>query len=1132
MEDSSFLGFPVAEALDHDYEAYWRDDRIKTHPRNDTILSSRELLLERLIHVEPKASYGLQEATEQLLHYGALLRTQVLDTFGNLLYIHYDDFSVREVEAVRRVYRETLERRYNIFQLAVSMLRKPDMRPWRICADIYAEAEACLRSSADVCRGIRKRHDLSHPDDHLVMHASNVTYLVFRSSKIARQYPGGFSLPALLTFLHRGVLSITPGLLSGLLHHVKYDDYDADVLLAERELVRHLNEVASTSKRSSQAVLEPMSPKDLKRHHSVASLLRYYISIHVESLASNELRRHALLIVKHLIDDIGVIDENIHLLGNVYENGTIHVGYLFDLVLPDDVLHDDVIEAKRYLVDKLNELDVVERYLRVSKYQQATPAHLLMEITGQLQDVGFAENIAMALRIHARFWRRSYMVESLHELLRLFDAYENLRRVARYKDIMRNLDKIRQSLSDMQDVPVEILCNAPRACLRNGLRMLLDCKLVSPEIKELIGDFLKQLSPKGAPLDDVCLTSSMKVIKFRRTTDIQDVDVSENSLPVESSEAHAETPDLDDISELETTEIDTTEQETTTRSTPRKEEDDLSAAITQKSEESSELLVENSDETTERLSDETGSSLEESVESPSTKAAESTIYETTEPVLTMTTTRTTTTTTATTTMIDDISESRQEETTTAATSTVAATTTTTAATTTSATTVEDEEVPNIDIELEKKLTITMSAIHDEDSDSVGATSMSPMTPVVIALKSSCELGECSAERSSEESDEHEDTSTTLAENATTTTIVPTTQGLAIFETTSETWTTSPGPSSSQKVSGETTAPVASETLVAEGEKCTESSCSEECAGSKSESVESPSCWRTGDCSGKSCSGCDSLMEDCDDQSSDFEDSKTERPANSTGVECRPEVVCEKESSAKFPAGCDAPKSGRSDNERCVKVCASREKARSSCEDQDGDCSGNAELPTVELKLERARNRSVCEIPDPHHRRQMRRLARMRAISAATSRQDDVSASLRRWPRRGRGRLATEELYELLANRLPHDESDRTRTRTGTAEEQPSPGAMMKMKLETGGGRKKRTFGRKQRHQLYTLKEKLARRHGGGKSNTARQTYRSTRTRSARRGHTDRISSSSRRDPRSIVVAPLREGAMMYWDLSV
>ncbi|XP_014480065.1 PREDICTED: uncharacterized protein LOC106747227 isoform X1 [Dinoponera quadriceps] len=1042
------------------------------------VLGSRDLL-ERLNHVEPKANYSLQEVTEQLLHYGALLRAHILDTFGNLLYIYYDDFSVQEVEALRRVYRDTFERRYNILHLVRKMLRNPeDLRPSRICAEIYALAEPCLKSSANVCRGIRKRHDLSYPDD-LIVHASNTTYLMYRSSKISRHYSEGLSLPALLKLLHRGVLSITPGLLSGLLYHVNYDDYDGDVLLAEQQLILYLNDVARNTRRSFHGILKLMSPRELRKYHSIASFLKSYIDIHVERFGSEKLKMHALLIVKHLVD-VGTIDENIYLLGNIYENDTIHVRYLFNLVLPDDVLHDDVIDAKRYLVDKLNELDMVEKYLKVSKYQQATPAQLLMEITWQLQNIGFVEDIATALRIYARFWRRSYMVESLNELLRLFDAYENLRRVPHYRDMMKNLDQIKQSLSDIQEVRIEILCSAPRACLRNGLRMLLDCKLVSPEIKRLIEDLIKQLSPKGAPLDVECLIP-MNMLKKVHKTNIQSVDVPKTSLSEEmmimvgSPEVFSGISEVYDGSEIETKEVETKEMETTTTTMNRRstaeEENNLGEVTTvsletYRSEENAKS-GEVPDKTT--VSEETESSLQESVEFSS--MTENTVYETTEPILTTTTT------------IDDKSESRQEE-------------TTIAATTTSATTIDDEEVPNIDMVIESKsMDTTMSDTPDENSD----TDATPTSPTPIASKKSCESDECNNERSLEETSEQEDTSTTLLsmENRTTAMTTPTTQGL-LSKTAKGARTVLFESSSSQEVSRETT-PAMSETLITEGEKCMEPPCSEECA----ESAESSKC-RTG-----GSSDCGSLIENCDGgENSGPEDTKSERLKNRT-AECRAKIICKKEPS---PTGCDKPKNQESD-ERCGKICASREEA-SSCEDDDCSAVG---LPTMNLKFERAWNRSMCEIQDVHHRRQMMRLARMRAISAATSRQDDESVR-KRLPRR-RDRIATKKkLYQLLEGKLPRNENEKTKSARYSLLAGNS-GAMIKMKFEEDS-RKKRTIGLRQRDMLRGMLERKR-----GKSSATRHVYRRSGRISARQsGQTERI---PRRGAR-----PIRDGTMAHRDLSM
>jgi len=427
-----------------------------------------------------------------LLHFGALLRARILDTFGNLLYVHYDEFSVAEVEALHKVYRDIFERRYDVFHLVPGILRNPDMRASWICSEIYARAGPCLKSSANVCRRIKRRHDLPRPD---TFHASflNTTYLMYHSSKISKHYLKGFSLSTILKLLQRQVLTLTPGLLSGFLHNVRYDNFDDDVRLAERELVRYFREsvTRSSAYASTETAMRLIPTNDLKKFYSVSSFLRYYIGIHGDSLTSVRLKRYANLLTKRIIDDIDIIDENIQLLGNVYENRTIHVQYLFDLVLPDDVLDRDTIEAKRYLLRKIKEFNVVESYLKISRYMQSTPAQLVMEITGQLSDMDFVKDIATSLRMHARFWHRSVMIESLDELLELFDAYENLRFLPHYREMMMDVDVLKKSLWEMRDVPVEILCSSPRACLRLGLQLVLECKFVATEIKTLIVDFLR-----------------------------------------------------------------------------------------------------------------------------------------------------------------------------------------------------------------------------------------------------------------------------------------------------------------------------------------------------------------------------------------------------------------------------------------------------------------------------------------------------------------------------------------------------------------------------------------------------------------------------------------------------------------
>lgn len=709
---------------------------------------------------------------------------RILDTFGSLLYIYYDDFSIKEVKALHKVYQAIFERRYDIFNLVPAILRNPDTRPSKICAEIYTHAEPCLKSSANICRKIKKRYDIPHPDD-LSTSALNITYLAYHLSEISRQYLGGFSLTALLKLLQKEMLIITPDLLSGLLYNVRYNNFDDDVRLAERELVQSFHKIAQTK------ILIPTI--ELKKFRTVDSFLKYYVSIHAERFLDEDLKRHAFLIKKRIIDDVGMINENIYLLGNVYENRTIHIKYLFDLVLPDDLLDNDVIEAKKYLVKKLNEFNVVEKYLKMQKYQQATPAQLMMEITGQLKDIDFAKSIAISLRIHARFWRSHRMIESLDELLELFDAYENLRQVPRYDGMMQKIDNIKKYLWDMKDIPVEILCNAPRACLQIGLKSILYCKYVSSEIKELIEDFLK--------MSNMCVYMTQET--SRRTMDIpfkisktrfsmQPANISKDA--TESSESE-ETTEFNEISEesTESTEVSTKSEISSEEST---EFVNTTMTTTLKTIEYTEPISTMVMDTS-------------TIQEETTRTTTSTAAVTTTPLPTTTTTLSTTTTTLptttiilpkiitttlpsittlpTTTILPKTTTALPTTTTTEALTTTTPTTTTTTLPTMTTTSilsttitpsVRTTELPiaNIAIEFEH----SRKNINNFYDNEITESSIS----VITSTSKSCESNECSNKKSSEEISEETTTQATLESTQTTSPKAATTsQDFVITETT-------------------------------------------------------------------------------------------------------------------------------------------------------------------------------------------------------------------------------------------------------------------------------------------------------------------------------------------------------------
>ncbi|XP_011694819.1 PREDICTED: uncharacterized protein LOC105454131 [Wasmannia auropunctata] len=1009
-----------------DYELH-RHDTISANWNGNVILTSRDYL-EQLNFVTRKASYTLQEATEHLLHFGALLRARILDTFGSLLYDYYDDFNIAEVEALRKVYRKILERQYDVFDLVPGILRKPDTRPSRICAEIYDRVtESCLRSSASVCRRIRKHHDLPHLDDRHTP-ALNATYRMYRLSKVSKQYPRGFSLATLLRLLQRQVLTITPNLLSGLFYNVRYDSYDDDVRLAERELIRHFREISMTNE------ISVLSTEELRNFHTMNSFLKYYVSTYAEKFADDDLKKYALLIARSITDDVGIIDENIYLLGNVYENGMIHVKYLFDLVLPDDVLEKDVVEAKKYLVTKLNKFKVVEKYLRVQRYQQVTPAQLTMEITRQLIDIDFAKSIATSLRMHASFWRRSRMIESLEELLELFDTYENLRQVPRYRHMMQKIDKIKENLRDMKNVRIEILCNAPRACLRMGLQLVLYCKLISSSIKDSIKDFLH--------MSDVCVNlvymieesqNSMKipfsvsknVSTLFQTTGMVEVTPTHSTIEfgnhsLSESEETAESEVSNETKEVTTrtsSEENSEFTSTMAMTTPRTTIEHMTTTRQEESTTAATMSITAAETTTP--SSTTITTLPTTTTTlPTTEFSATTLPATTTTLFTTTTTLSTTTTspattttilpttttaspTTTTTILPTTTTASPTTTTTILPTTTTAsptTTTTTLPTTTStmlpttstttsspATTtslVLTAEQPTVVVKIERTKVRKVHVPYSKDEVTKPST-VSITTPAAR----SCESIECISKHSSEGTGESGETTTLLS-----------TTPISSLETARA---TSSKPTIHQNFVSESTASSTtemSEAPVTKGDKedCIKS-CLKDCKeGVKNESVEGEGG------SERSCEiSCDSVTEDCNGADS--------KPPSKDSSE-----VSSSECGTDVDRSCEcATKEER--NDECVTLCPSAAAESSSC---GSDCATSTEvstMPTIGITFERNRTRIMCEIRDPHHHRQLKRLAKMRAISTAAA---TVVTS------RHQGRIMSKKMYNL-DTKMPYFKS-RTR----------------------------------------------------------------------------------------------------------
>ncbi|XP_066602766.1 uncharacterized protein [Prorops nasuta] len=467
----------------------------------EKILTTRDLL-ENVISRTVESSVtlenskdSLQKGTEILLQFGALLRIQILETFGRHLYEYYDDFTISQVNSLHAVYLETLERNYDVLSMVPSVLEEADAKPSTICSYLHEKASIRLREYTEVCRKMT-RHECpctrSSYDSTL-----NRTRSIYENSKIVQWYQKGFSLDAILDHLKQGRLTLTPGLLLALLGNVRYDNYNDVVRLAERRFLRFLSHI---SKNQSEQLVPAL--EDLKDARNVGDLLKRYL-VDRETRFPLTLRQDAGLLAERIVGNLETIDENIQLLAGAFDNGTIRSGYLFNLVIPDDTIDTDVKSAKDYVMDVLQNTKLLS-HLEIDNYQQATPQELLLEILGKLEEINFAKDIIACLKIHARFWHKSQMIEKLQDLLMLFDAYENLRVVPKYENLIGKMDQIKGHLWDSKLVTIEILCNSPRSCLRKGLKIIAECPYLGEDVRSLIMQVVEAITFRGAIEKEEC----------------------------------------------------------------------------------------------------------------------------------------------------------------------------------------------------------------------------------------------------------------------------------------------------------------------------------------------------------------------------------------------------------------------------------------------------------------------------------------------------------------------------------------------------------------------------------------------------------------------------------------------------
>ncbi|KAK0159581.1 hypothetical protein PV327_010677 [Microctonus hyperodae] len=463
------------------YAKYRVNDTVSIDVSRDTARTTREIL-EKLNNIQISSADSLQEGIEHLLQFGALIRTRILDIFGKLIYDHYDEFTTNEMRALYEIYQDTLDRKYNIFDIIPNILINDDLSPLAICNYINIHVRTCLRGVSSFCVKT-KFPNLSNDliNDTKII---DLTKSLYYSAHIDEKFKHGISLPNLLESLQHNNLQLTIELFSGLLHNIQYDDYDDDVRSAEREIIHYF------LKNSDQVMQKHLlTAENIKQYHSIQQLLNGFLNT---KQFPNNIKRHAEYLSQHIAPEPYAINENIELLGAVFDDNDVNLKYLFELVLPDDTIDSDVIDAKNYLLEEMLKQDIVEKYLQIEKYQHSNPSQLLMGIFGQLRDIDFITDIATSLRLHAKYYHSSHMVENLNQLVELFDTYENLRGIPEHLKLITIIDRLRKKLYYTKNATIEILCTNPRKCLRIGLKIISQCNSLDKETKRLIMKFLEK----------------------------------------------------------------------------------------------------------------------------------------------------------------------------------------------------------------------------------------------------------------------------------------------------------------------------------------------------------------------------------------------------------------------------------------------------------------------------------------------------------------------------------------------------------------------------------------------------------------------------------------------------------------
>ncbi|XP_011497690.1 PREDICTED: uncharacterized protein LOC105362061 [Ceratosolen solmsi marchali] len=454
--------------------------------------------------------YGFQNGVEELLLYGSELRAKILETLGTLVYDHYDEFSIDQLEALYRVYHDTLRRKYNIFEVAKKLKWQREVfNNSVICKTVLEKMCSCMKDSSNVCTNIKTPN----------YRRSNPRKISKNALKVSELFPKDLTLANLLKHIQKKKLKITPQLISGLLLNVPYNNFNNDVHRAEKILVSYLNSLSNNKYYNSL--------ENLNKYRTIDDFLKSFLEQKAEQFP-DQAKRAALFLAEHVQRDTNSISENIENFGITYENKTIDLKYLCELVIPNDLVDLDIIESRDYLESEMKRNHVVNRYLELDKYEHATPDQLLLEILRQMKRISriisFPSNVVRALSAHADFWRKGRNIDNVADFINLFKAYDNLIDNPKFKRFFQLATTIQNKLRNEENIHLELTCTMPRPCLHRVLLKIIECDIIDDETKAEILEFMKLLDQNGRPLlvenplNKITTSSGItKLLEFRTT---------------------------------------------------------------------------------------------------------------------------------------------------------------------------------------------------------------------------------------------------------------------------------------------------------------------------------------------------------------------------------------------------------------------------------------------------------------------------------------------------------------------------------------------------------------------------------------------------------------------------------------